>query len=77
MTCFHPDDLRQLIAAQLGLTVAEVGVQARLVEDLGIDSLAMHALLLDIEEAGIGLPDAGRLQAVDTVGALYAALQPA
>lgn len=66
--------VRHCLAAHLGHAVAEVGEQARLVEDLQIDSLAMHAVLLDLEEAGGTLPAAGALDRVSTVGELHQAL---
>ncbi len=71
---FTYDELRHCIADQLGAPVADVRDDVRLVEDLGIDSLAMHALLIDIEESGGVIPPPGILETVSTVRQLYAAV---
>lgn len=71
------DDLRCCLADSLGLEIAEFGPQARLVDDLGVDSLAMHALLIDIEEAGGGIPAPDALECVITVSDLFAAVTAA
>lgn len=67
-------DLRRLTAAHLGRPLEEIGSQQRLVEDLEIDSLEMHALLIQIEEAGGMLPDAEALRDVVTLADLYRAM---
>lgn len=68
-------DLRRLAAAHLGQPLAEVGSQHRLVEDLGVDSLEMHALLLEIEDAGGTLPSAEALRDVETLADLHEAIK--
>ena len=68
-------DLRRLAAAHLGQPLAEVGSQHRLVEDLGVDSLEMHALLIDIEDAGGTIPSAEALRDVQTLADLHAAIE--
>ncbi|MDQ1107934.1 acyl carrier protein [Stenotrophomonas rhizophila] len=67
-------DLRKLTAAHLGRPLEEIGSQQRLVEDLEIDSLEMHALLIQIEEAGAPLPDAEAMREVVTLADLYQAI---
>jgi len=67
-------DLRRLTAAHLGRPLEEIGSQQRLVEDLDIDSLEMHALLIQIEEAGAALPDADALRSVITLADLHLAI---
>lgn len=44
------EELRELIAGHLQQPLACVGLHARLSEDLGVDSLAFYALMLEIEE---------------------------
>lgn len=73
-TDFTYDDLRHCIADQMGAPVAHIQDPLRLVEDLGIDSLAMHALLIDIEESGGVIPSPEVLERVSTVRQLYAAV---
>jgi acyl carrier protein len=68
-------DLRRLAAAHLGQPLAEVGSQHRLVEDLGVDSLEMHALLIDIEAAGCVIPSPELLREVQTLADLHDAIE--
>lgn len=67
-------DLRRLAAAHLGQPLEEVGSQHRLVEDLGVDSLEMHALLIQIEEAGGVIPSPEALSRVITLADLHDAI---
>ena len=67
-------DLRQCLADHLERDLADIGEQARLVEDLGIDSLAMHAVLIEIEELGGHIPEPEPLERVCTVAELFAAV---
>jgi acyl carrier protein len=67
-------DIRKLAAAHLGRPLEEVGSQQPLVEDLDVDSLEMHALLIQIEEAGGTLPDAEALRDVVTLADLHLAI---
>lgn len=67
-------DIRKLAAAHLGRPLEEVGSQQRLVEELDVDSLEMHALLIQIEEAGGTLPDAEALRDVVTLADLHLAI---
>lgn len=71
---FNFDDLRRCIATHLERDCAEVSGQFRLVEDLGVDSLSMHALMIDIEEAGGRIPPPDALEGVTTVADLFAAV---
>jgi len=73
-TVLSLQDIRRLAAAHLGRPLEEVGSQQRLVEDLDVDSLEMHALLIQIEEAGGMLPDAEVLRAVITLADLHLAM---
>ncbi len=73
-TRFTLHDLRQCLADHLERDLTEIGEKARLVEDLGIDSLAMHALLIEIEDLGGRIPDPEALERVCTVAELYAAV---
>lgn len=59
--------LSELLASDLGVTRAAITPEARLQEDLGLDSLGMVELLLAMEEAfGVSIPDeeAGRIATV-------------
>ncbi|WP_282296420.1 acyl carrier protein [Stenotrophomonas sp. PS02289] len=71
---FELNDLRDCIGDHLQRDAREITGQLRLVEDLGIDSLGMHALLIDIEEAGGCIPAPEALERVTTVIELYAAV---
>jgi len=73
-TVLSLQDIRRLAAAHLGRPLEEVGSQQRLVEDLDVDSLEMHALLIQIGEAGGTLPDAEVLRAVITLADLHLAM---
>ncbi|MFL9584722.1 phosphopantetheine-binding protein [Stenotrophomonas sp. AB1(2024)] len=73
-TVLSLQDLRKLAAAHLGRPLEEVGSQQRLVEDLDVDSLEMHALLIQIEEAGATLPTAEALRDVVTLADLHLAI---
>lgn len=73
-TVLSLQDIRKLAAAHLGRPLEEVGSQQRLVEDLDVDSLEMHALLIQIEEAGGTLPDAEALRDVVTLADLHLAI---
>lgn len=64
-----------LIAAELRLADDAVLPGLRLVEDLRVDSLEMHSLLLAIEQWCGGMPSAAQMDAVATVADLYASLQ--
>lgn len=75
MKChFELNDLRDCIGTHLQREPREITGQLRLAEDLGIDSLGMHALLIDIEEAGGCIPTPEALERVTTVIELYAAV---
>jgi len=67
-------DLRKLAAAHLGRPLEEIGSQMRLVEDLNVDSLEMHALLIQIEEACGALPDPDVMPVVVTLADLHLAI---
>lgn len=73
-TLLNLQDLRRLTADHLGRPLEEIGSQQRLVEDLEIDSLEMHALLIQIEEAGGTLPNAEALRDVVTLADLHFAM---
>jgi len=73
-TVLSLQDIRKLAAAHLGRPLEEVGSQQRLVEDLDVDSLEMHALLIQIEEAGGTLPNAEALRDVVTLADLHQAI---
>lgn len=74
MPLFSFQDLRRCLGNQLGRDAGSFHGRERLVEDLGIDSLAMHALLLDIEEQGGLIPSPQRMEKVTTVVELYSAV---
>lgn len=67
-------ELRKLAATHLGRPLEEVGSQMRLVEDLDVDSLEMHALLIQIEEACGALPDSEVMPSVFTLADLHLAI---
>jgi len=66
------DDFRLLVALHLGLGEEKVGSTMRLTEDLGLDSLGMHALLLELVEYGYAVPTPDSLRNVVTVADLQA-----
>lgn len=74
MTAYSLKDLRSCLAEHLDRDLAGISTQLRLVEDLGIDSLAMHAVLIDIEAAGGKIPPPETLERVITVADLFAAV---
>ena len=52
------EDLKNLLTEQLCCEAEKVTMDARMVEDLGADSLAMVELVMAVEEAsGIKVPD--------------------
>lgn len=67
-------DLRKLAAAHLGRPLDEIGSQQRLVEDLQVDSLEMHALLIQVEETCGTLPDPDAMAKVVTLADLHLAI---
>ena len=69
------DGLCALIAIELHVATDVVLPGLRLVEDLRVDSLEMHSLLLAIEQWCGGMPSAAQMETVDTVADLYACLQ--
>ncbi len=77
MSHFSLDQLRQCLAQHHGGEVASISDQLRLVEDLGIDSLGMHAVLMDVEEAGGCIPSPEAMEQVSTVADLFAAVAAA
>ena len=61
------EEVRAILAEQLGLNAAEIKEDARLKEDLGADSLDMLQLLMTLEEEkDIVIPDE-ELPAIKTV----------
>lgn len=74
---FSCNEFRRCVAQNLGRDDASIGDQLRLVEDLAIDSLGMHALLIDIEEAGGHIPSPEALEHVSTVADLFVAVTAA
>lgn len=69
------DGLCALIASELRVATDAVLPGLRLVEDLRVDSLEMHSLLLAIEQWCGGMPSSAQMETVDTVADLYACLQ--
>jgi acyl carrier protein len=67
-------DMAALVAAQQCLPLASVMPSLRLAEDLNIDSLEMHSLLLAIEEQYGVMLHAEDLTHVVSVGDLAAAI---
>lgn len=68
------DAFRTLVAHSLGMAAQDCHAGARLVEDLDVDSLALQALLLDLEEGGYPLPAATSMVTVVTIADLHSAL---
>ena len=69
-----PETLRRFIVDQLGVEPVEVTLEAKWVDDLGVDSLDEVELFIFIEEEyGIEIPDADAKQIV-TVGDLVSYL---
>lgn len=52
------DDVKQVVAEQLGVDESEVTPEASFVDDLGADSLDLVELIMSLEEKfGIEIPD--------------------
>lgn len=62
------DQIKALIAEQVGKEVAEVKEESKFIEDLGADSLDIVELMMNIEEAfDVDIPD-DDAQKIFTVG---------
>ena len=62
------DRLHQLVSSQLGLELDEVVTEARILEDLGADSLDVVELVMALEEAfDIVVPDED-VEGMQTIG---------
>jgi acyl carrier protein len=72
MTTLSLDDFRALVAEVANVDVARVTPDARLAEDLDMDSLRMVELMAALAERGIPVPEDIALEA-DTVGRAYEA----
>lgn len=60
--------LRELVAIQLGIDLREVVPDARILDDLGADSLDVVELVMALEEAfGIVVPDEA-IKGMSTIG---------
>jgi acyl carrier protein len=60
--------LRELVAVQLGIDLQEVVPDARILDDLGADSLDVVELVMALEEAfGIIVPDEA-IEGMSTIG---------
>jgi acyl carrier protein len=77
------DQVKQIIAEQLGKDVAEVGLDALFVRDLGADSLDLSECVVAFEQTfkiRISTEDAAKIRsvrnAVDYIEASVAASQP-
>jgi len=71
-----PDDpvlveLIRIVSEQTGLSLRDVIPSKRLREDLEVDSLTLHALLIAIEERWQRMPSVEALQRVVTLADLY------
>jgi acyl carrier protein len=60
--------LRELLVDQLDVAAEEIGLDARLIEDLGADSLDVVELVMAIEEAFEVTIDDGESEQVATFG---------
>ena len=57
------EKVKKLIASQLGIDEAKITEEARLIEDLGADSLDTVEMLMTLEEEfGIQIPDEEAMQ---------------
>lgn len=65
------ETLRAILAEQLEKPVDAIHPATRLVEDLGIDSLAMKELLLSIDDACGVMPEAHHLRRIRTVADMH------
>lgn len=62
------EKVRDLISQQLNIEKTKIVADAKLIEDLGIDSLDMVTMLMTLEdEFGITIPDE-KAEALKTVG---------
>lgn len=67
--------VKQIVSQQLDVDVAKVTDDARFIEDLGADSLAIVEIVLAFEEAfGVDIPDEATSRMV-TVGDVIAYVQ--
>jgi acyl carrier protein len=68
MDAILQDRLRQLVSSQLGVDLGEVVEDARILEDLGADSLDVVELVMALEEAfDIVVPDED-VECMQTIG---------
>lgn len=64
------DKVKSLIASQLGISEDKITPEARLIEDLGADSLDTVEMLMTLEdEFGIAIPDDEAVK-LKTVGSI-------
>jgi acyl carrier protein len=75
-----PDELlgflRRVIGKEFEIPAEEIRPEARLVQDLGLDSVDAMVLALRLEEeTGVELSD-DELEALDTVGSIVALVHP-
>lgn len=64
------DKVKSLIASQLGISEDKITAEARLIEDLGADSLDTVEMLMTLEdEFGIAIPDDEAVK-LKTVGSI-------
>lgn len=61
------DKLKSIICEHTGLRADEVMPAMRLREDLCIDSLALHAILMDVEDRWNVMPSIGQMNAAVTL----------
>ena len=69
------DQLKGMVAEQLGVSEAEVKPESRLTEDLGADSASVMMLVMDVEsEFGIEVED-DAIEKVKTVADMVAYIE--
>ncbi|WP_170944922.1 acyl carrier protein [Stenotrophomonas maltophilia] len=68
------DSLKPIICDQTGLRPDEVHPHMRLREDLCIDSLALHAILIEVEDQWNVMPGAEQIDAAQTMADFAAAI---
>lgn len=68
------DSLKPIICDHTGLRADEVFPDMRLREDLYIDSLALHAILMDVEDQWNVMPGAEQIDAAQTLADFAAAI---
>jgi acyl carrier protein len=64
------DDFRKLLAEELMLSEEKLTLEASLIQDLQVDSLALASMMLRMEEMGFDFPIESAWE-METIGDIY------